>query len=102
MNLPILTYSDIRKLLSVINSPRDRAILVLFLSTGLFLHELIALDISDIQWSKKTLHIKGKRDRLLDLNPEAMDALTQWNNTRMDTPDPALFLTEKGTSKRLS
>jgi len=102
MTSPTLSDSEIRKLLSAVDSPRDRAVVVLFLSAGLFQSELIALDVADIKWSEKSIYIKGKRERNIALNPEALDALTQWHNDRMKTPEPALFVTEKGKAKRLS
>ncbi len=102
MTSPTLSDSEIRKLLSAVDSPRDRAIVVLFLSAGLFQSELIALDVTNIKWADKSIYIEGKRERTISLNPEALDALTQWHNARMKTPEPALFLTEKGKAKRLS
>lgn len=102
MKTSILSDSEIRKLLSGVDSNRDHAIIVLFLSTGLFLHELVALDVSDIHWSNKTLTINGKRQRTIPLNPEVFESLTRWHNHRMDTPEPALFVTEKGKPNRIS
>ncbi len=103
MNSPVLlTDSDIRKLLSVIDDPRDQAIVVLVLSTGLFLSELIALDITALDFDEKTIQIDGKRKRTVQLTDSAITALNEYLETRPKTPEVALFVTERGIPKRLS
>ena len=97
-----LSDGEIRVLLSATQSTRDKAILVLFLSTGIFLKELIDLDITSIDWEAKTLAVEGPRKRSLPLNDEALSALQIWLNDRIKTPEPALFVTLRGLPKRLS
>lgn len=97
-----LTLGEIKQFLGVIDDPRDRAIVVLFLSTGLFLKEVIALQVTDIDWKKHSITITGKRQRTLPLNDETYSALVEWNNRRPKTPSPYFFLTEKGKVKELS
>jgi len=97
-----LSDGEIRLLLSATQSTRDKAILVLFLSTGIFLKELIDLDITSIDWEAKTLAVEGPRKRSLPLNDEALSALQIWLNDRIKTPEPALFVTLRGLPKRLS
>jgi energy-coupling factor transporter ATP-binding protein EcfA2 len=97
-----LSDGEIRLLLSATQSTRDKAILVLFLSTGIFLKELIDLDITSIDWETKTLAVEGSRKRSLPLNDEALSALQIWLNDRIKTPEPALFVTLRGLPKRLS
>lgn len=97
-----LSDGEIRLLLSATQSTRDKAILVLFLSTGIFLKELIDLDITSIDWETKTLTVEGLRKRSLPLNDEALSALQSWLNDRIKTPEPALFVTLRGLPKRLS
>jgi hypothetical protein len=97
-----LSDGEIRLLLSATQSTRDKAILVLFLSTGIFLKELIDLDITSIDWEAKTLAVEGSRKRSLPLNDEALSALQTWLNDRIKTPEPALFVTLRGLPKRLS
>ena len=97
-----LSDGEIRLLLSATQSTRDKAILVLFLSTGIFLKELIDLDITSIDWEAKTLAVEGPRKRSLPLNDEALSTLQTWLNDRIKTPEPALFVTLRGLPKRLS
>jgi len=103
MNSPeYLMDSDIRRLLSVIDDPRDQAIVVTILSTGLFLSELIALDLDAIDFESKRLTVVGKRNRTLELPTTTVAALTSYLAIRPKTPEVALFVTERGVPKRLS
>jgi hypothetical protein len=97
-----LIDSDIRKLLSVIHDPRDQAVVVTILTTGLFLSELIAIDLESIDFDAKTLTIVGKRSRTVALTTTTIAALTKYLNIRPKTPEVGLFVTERGVPKRLS
>jgi len=98
----LMTDADIRKLLSMIDDPRDQAIVVLVLSTGLFLSELISLDVTSVNFGDKTLSIEGKRKRTVSLTDSAITALNEYLEVRPKTPEVALFVTERGIPKRLS
>ena len=97
-----LTTQETKKFLRVIDDPRDLSIAVLFLSTGIFLKELIDLKVTDIDWDTRTLKIPGKRPRTIALNDEAYTALAHCYKQRPKTPETHFFLTEKGTVKGLS
>lgn len=97
-----LNDSEIRQLVGSIDSPRDHAIIVLILSTGIFMAELIALDIDSIDFTTKQLKITGKRPRKVLLNDDSLTALKPWLEARPKTPEVALFVTERGFAKRLS
>jgi site-specific recombinase XerC len=73
---------------------RDKAIITLFLYSGLRLNELHMLDRSDIEWEERRIMVrfaKGGKWRSLSLNPKAAEALRAYLATRRD-PDEALFL----------
>jgi len=93
---------EIRTLLSAADDPRDHALLVIVLSTGLFLSELVALTLDSVDLEQKKLHIEGKRKRTVDLTDTAITALTHWLNVRPKTPETTLFVTERGIPKPLS
>lgn len=97
-----LTTQETKKFLRAIDDPRDLAIAVLFLSTGIFLKELIDLKITDIDWETHTLKISGKRPRTITLNDEAYTVLVNCHKERPTTPEQHFFLTEKGAVKGLS
>ncbi len=100
--LDYLKHQEITALLKVVHDDRDKAIVTLFLTTGLFLTELLALKVSDINWDNKKLTITGKRPRVIDLNDQAFDALAKWSKERPDSQSPHFFLTTKGKLKELS
>ena len=100
--LEYLTDAETKALLKAVNSPRDLAIILLFLETGLRLTELPELNISSIDWEKKLLHIDGARKREIPLNDEVFEAVSAWSRDRIDSPAEALFVTSKGEQKRIS
>ncbi|OGC05158.1 hypothetical protein A2276_04365 [candidate division WOR-1 bacterium RIFOXYA12_FULL_43_27] len=101
-SIDYLTLNETNSLLNSINDLRDRAIVTLFLDTGLFLNELVDLKIDSIDWDKKILKIAGGRKRDLPLNDQAFEALAKWSKERVDTHTPAFFITTKGKVNPLS
>jgi energy-coupling factor transporter ATP-binding protein EcfA2 len=98
----ILTDQEARLLLQQIEEPRDKAIVLLFLTTGLYLHELATLTLSSIDWEKKTVTVTGKRPRTLPLSDPTHDVLCVWSKHRVSAETNALFLTTKGKLSPLS
>lgn len=80
---------------------RNKAMVELFYGTGMRLSELVGMDIYDIDTSRKTVKVLGKRnkERLIPVPQETLGTLMQYLEKRndMDTTDKALFVTEKGT-----
>lgn len=83
---------------------RDRAILLLFLNTGMRVSELINLNRNNIQSDGETLRViilgKGGKERMLKLNHHAQTALESYLSQRPEVDDPALFLSKH--RKRIS
>ena len=100
--IEFLTVQEARLLLQAITEPRDKAIVLLFLTTGIFMQELAELTLSSIDWKQKQLLITGKRPRQLPLPDLAYDALTAWSKERVNTTTDILFLTTKGALNGLS
>ena len=98
---------DIDRLLEVIDNDRDKAIVRLFLSTGLRLAELASLDRDSIQielleqfGGTRLLGIgtvmgKGAREREFLVDPEALTALISYLKARGKDDIPALFLSNR-------
>ncbi len=89
---------------SGLHSIRDRAILTIFLNTGIRVSELTNLKVTDFQ--KNTIHItgKGKKDRILYLNDAVLQALASYIPIRdqqikdqMLDDQVYLFISQKGT-----
>ena len=102
ISIDYLGLNEIAALQKVIYDARDRAIVTLFLATGIFLNELVELTITDIDLTQKTIKITGKRGREIALNDQAIDALNNWLKARPDSNITNLFITTKGQAKRLS
>ncbi len=77
--------SDLRIFVAHLNTPRDRAVFLLMLRTGLRIGEVSRLQISDIHWPHKNLIVyngKGKVDRVAYFSQDAEQALEVWLQTR--------------------
>lgn len=82
-----LTLEQSKELLSAVNGEnkeRDYCILTLFLNCGLRLAELVALNISDVNFENKTLIVKGKgnKERMVYLNKSCILAINSYLKVR--------------------
>lgn len=79
---------------------RNKAIIELFYGTGMRLSELVGLNIYDLDFSRETVKVLGKRnkERLIPVPKETMETVSQYLNVRneINVSDKALFITEKG------
>lgn len=91
-----LTQIELEYLRNACQTPRERAIVELFYSTGCRIGELVILKKSDIDWVSKTIHLfgKGKKHRTGFLNAKAEVAIREYLNSRTDE-NPALFVTDR-------
>ena len=81
---------------------RDRAILELLYSSGLRLSELTDLNCGDVDMRDATVHVtgKGNKDRIIPVGRKAIEALSQWDQTRVQlasADETALFVSNRGT-----
>ena len=80
---------------------RDETILILLLLTGMRLSEIVGLDVGDWDLEGGTLKVlgKGRKERLIPLNPAAAAALDRWVRGRWRPMDDcrALFLARDGS-----
>ncbi|MFH1684548.1 MAG: tyrosine-type recombinase/integrase [Candidatus Margulisiibacteriota bacterium] len=97
-----LNLNEINALLKSIDSLRDRAIITLFLDTGIFLSELLGLKNESLDWDNKRLKLSGKRKREIPLNEQVFEALAKWSQERPDVRCSHFFITTKGKVKKLS
>jgi integrase/recombinase XerD len=77
---------DIRQLLAVIKKPRDRALILTLLRTGMRIGELLATKIEDLNLREQFIQImeaqKNRVGRVVYLSSDAVEALTGWLKTR--------------------
>lgn len=82
-----LTEEQSNRLLDAVNgrfAVRDYCIILLFLSCGLRISELVGLNISDIQDDSIRVHGKGNKERILYLNEACQDAIDDYLLIRDD------------------
>ena len=81
----VLTIEEIERLLTAPDDVsafgiRDRCLLEVLYATGLRVSELLGLRIDDIDWTTRTIRVRGKgsKDRVVLLGDLAMDALERY------------------------
>lgn len=99
---PILYKNEYKALLfEASGDPRDYAILQTFLQTGLRVSELVNLKLEDIDLTNKLLIVrqgKGKKDRTIPLEDQALNAISKYLEIRDKNNGEFLFLAKNGTS----
>ncbi len=85
---------DVQQLLSVIEKPRDRAMILILLRSGMRIGELLATRTSEVNLREKQILIieaqKTRVGRVVYLSEDACKALVAWLNQR-DTTKERLF-----------
>jgi len=85
---------DVRKLFSVIDHTRDRALILMLLRTGMRIGEALALIMNDIDIAERKIYIfEGKKNglgRVVYLSADAVFALKRWF-ARRDEKKVAVF-----------
>lgn len=103
-------YLEISEITALLDMPdkkdiiglRDQAILELLYSTGMRVSELLALDLSDIDYSNAIVKVrgKGKKERIIPIGSYAMSALKDYlkrrNELKVKKSNQALFVSERG------
>ena len=95
-----LPFSEVQidKMRAACGSLKRRAILEVFLSSGVRCEELLTLDISDVDIRNRTVLVrngKGGKDRVTYISEIAAEYLEKYLNTRTDT-EPELFRSRRG------
>ncbi len=84
----------VRELLSVLDDPRDRAMILVLLRTGMRISELLALRVGEVHIKDQRIVIregaKTRRGRVVYLSNDARDALEAWLQKR-DSHRESLF-----------
>jgi integrase/recombinase XerD len=99
----VITVEQAKKLVAGILDSRERAIIVLFLKTGIRNHELVELDIDDVDFANLSISLKptGKRsNETVFFDEETARVLKRWLKQREKENKnnlPALFLDRYGS-----
>ncbi len=92
----------VAQLFSAIRSHRDRAMFMLMLRCGLRVEEVANLTLASIDLRRMQLIVyegKGRKDRLVYLSRDALQALVAYLRARPSSRIRKVFLVEKGTCK---
>jgi len=96
-----LRDGETAKFLDVVRDPRDRAIFMLMLRSGLRVEEVAHLTVDAVDYRKRQVfvaHGKGAKDRVVYLSNDAASALEAYLQKR-SSKAKKLFLVQKGTMK---
>ncbi len=78
--------ADVRKLLSVIDDVRDRALIFLLLRTGMRIGEALGLRLNDLDMRDRKVHLfqgeKNSMGRVVYLSDDVLSALKHWLRQR--------------------
>ena len=102
------TREQLQRFYATLQTPRDRALFLMFATSGLRKHELISTTLKEIDVEKRTILQKGgsrtKRAWVTFFNEEAERALKEYLELRKLGPDRVLFSDRaiKATFKRAS
>lgn len=95
---------DLIDCISGLHEARDRAIILMFLNTGMRVSELVNLKLSDIQYEMIHVTGKGNKDRTLYLSDSVLEALAIYLPIREQIIEKKnlgdidyLFLSQKGS-----
>ena len=83
--------------LSALSGARDSAIMETLYSTGMRVSELIGINVTDVDFDKGLVKVKGKgkKERLLPIGNHALHAIQLYRNKR-GSDKQALFLNNRG------
>jgi len=101
--LPLfLKDSEVDIFLKTVSKPRDKAIFMLMLRSGLRVAEVAGLTLGDIDFRRGRIMVcegKGSKDRAAYISKDALRALVDYLQYRPDTQVKHVFLVDKGIYK---
>src|SRR5208282_2048791 len=97
----LISVEEMSLLINSVLDTRDKAILTLLAKTGVRRGELIAMDVSDINWTEQSIMLKKfkkRSGRTIFFDDETSRMLKRWINQRQirNPTTPALFIGEQG------
>jgi integrase/recombinase XerD len=101
----ILSVQEIKKLFSVIANKKHKAIIYLLYSCGFRISELINLKFKDVDRNRMIVNIrqgKGKKDRVVNLEQDTLDALTDYYKSLTIKPKEYFFGGQSKTKETYS
>ncbi len=101
-----LSQDQVQQLFAQIHHPMDKALFLLMLRCGLRVSEVVHLTIDEIDWTQQAIRIeqgKGRKDRRVDVSPDAVASLQTCLTLRpAQVPGTAVFWNQKRPHRPLS
>lgn len=97
-----LRDADVPVFFAAVKKPRDVAMFMLMLRSGLRVEELANLTLGAIDYRRNQIVVragKGAKDRVVCISNDAADALANYLRRRVQTKEQKVFLVEKGPCK---
>lgn len=97
-----LRDADVPVFFAAVKKPRDVAMFMLMLRSGLRVEELANLTLGAIDYRRNQIVVragKGAKDRVVYISNDAADALANYLRRRVQTKEQKVFLVEKGPCK---
>lgn len=88
------------QLIKVATNPRDKAIIAIYLYSGMRVNELINLSLDQYYNEKIVFKMKGDRERVIYLNEECRKYVDAYIETRKNSGISNLFVSNHGTPMR--
>lgn len=95
-----IPMDEAKKLLDVAKSPRDKAIIALYLSTGMRVNELVNLTVEQYEKDEIVFIAKGNKERKVYLNDKCRGYIDEYLKVRKDSGIDSLFVSNYGTPMR--
>lgn len=99
----LISLEEMSLLINSVLDTRDKAILTLLAKTGVRRGELIAMDITDINWTDQSITLKKKQfkkrsNRTVYFDDETARLLRRWlgQRTKLSPATPSMFIGEHG------
>ena len=97
------TDEEMQQIIDACTNYRDLSIIEFLYSTGCRVSEIVAIDITDIDFAQREIIIrgKGKKERVVYFNAKTKIHIIRYISQRSDK-NPALFVTARYPNKRLT
>jgi integrase/recombinase XerD len=101
-----LTRNEKNKLVRYLNETngnrlriRNKAICFMMLHVGFRISEVVALEVSDVDFKKQIVEIEGKggKYRRVEMNKDAINAIKDWLEVRPEGETSQMFISQKGS-----
>jgi len=95
----ILTELECRKLIECVdgkNKERDKAILVIFLTCGIRLSELVGINLNSIQENSLNVIGKGNKERNIPMIEMCVKSINEYLAVRKESEEIGMFLNDNG------